>query len=148
MTWLACSSPTLVSYVWNRRRGLVISIYNIRWWKWWLGWRALVPLSSHTSETTDIYMYSRTPHQRPSLSYDHISCDGQWFLFVYESLTSDHPSYTTTPMWFWGWSYKRGSTVYLILYILGGCPFHGRVERDEIPTRESPPKQSGTRWTE
>ena len=33
------------------------------------------------------------PHQRPSLSYDHISCDGQWFLFVYESLTSDHPSY-------------------------------------------------------
>ena len=37
------------------------------------------------------------PHQRPSLSYDHISCDGQWFLFVYESLTSDHPSYTTTP---------------------------------------------------
>ena len=38
------------------------------------------------------------PHQRPSLSNDHISCDGQWFLFVYESLTSDHPSYTTTPM--------------------------------------------------
>ena len=36
-------------------------------------------------------------HQRPSLSYDHISCDGQWVLFVYESLTSDHPSYTTTP---------------------------------------------------
>ena len=51
------------------------------------------------------------PHQRPSLSYDHISCDGQGFLLVYESLTSDHPSYTTTPMWFWGWSYKRGSTV-------------------------------------
>ena len=51
------------------------------------------------------------PHQRPSLSYDHISCDGQWYLCVYESLTSDHPSYTTTPMWFWGWSYKRGSTV-------------------------------------
>ena len=51
------------------------------------------------------------PHQRPSLSYDHISCNGQWFLFIYESLTSDHPSYTTTPMWFWGWSYKRGSTV-------------------------------------
>ena len=21
-----------------------------------------------------------------------------------------------------------------IVYILGGCPFHGRVERDEIPT--------------
>ena len=32
----------------------------------------------------------------------------------------------------------------LSLYILGGCPFHGRVERDEIPTGESPPKQSGT----
>ena len=29
--------------------------------------------------------------------------------------------------------------------VLGGCPFHGRVERDKIPTRESPPKQSGTR---
>ena len=28
--------------------------------------------------------------------------------------------------------------------VLGGCPFHGRVERDEIPTRESPPKQLGT----
>ena len=63
--------------------------------------------------------YSRTPDERPpspSLSYDHISCDGQWFLFVYESLTSDHPSYTTTPMWFWGWSYKRGSTVVLGLF--------------------------------
>ena len=54
------------------------------------------------------------PHQRPSLSYDHISCDGQWVMFVYESLTSDHPSYTTTPMWFWGWSYKRGSIVGLV----------------------------------
>ena len=32
-----------------------------------------------------------------------------------------------------------------ISIVLGGCPFHGRVERDEIPTRESPPKQSGTR---
>ena len=55
------------------------------------------------------------PHQRPSLSYDHISCDGQGILCVYESLTSDHHSYTTTPMWFWGWSYKRGSTVIHIL---------------------------------
>ena len=44
------------------------------------------------------FKYSRTPDERPSVSYDHISCDGQWFLFVYESLTSDHPSYTTTPM--------------------------------------------------
>ena len=34
---------------------------------------------------------------------------------------------------------------YHYINILGGCPFHGRVERDEIPTRESPPKQSGTR---
>ena len=32
----------------------------------------------------------------------------------------------------------------MLYSILGGCPFHGRVERDEIPTRESPPKQSGT----
>ena len=34
------------------------------------------------------------PHQRPSLLYDHISCDGQCFLFV-RSLTSDHPSDAT-----------------------------------------------------
>ena len=38
------------------------------------------------------------PHQRPSLSYDHVSCDEQGVLLVYESLTNDHPSYTTTPM--------------------------------------------------
>ena len=35
------------------------------------------------------------PHQRPSLLYDHISCDGQCFLFV-RSLTSDHPSDATS----------------------------------------------------
>ena len=34
------------------------------------------------------------PHQRPSLLYDHISCDGQCFLFV-RSLTNDHPSNAT-----------------------------------------------------
>ena len=34
------------------------------------------------------------PHQRPSLLYDHISCDGQCFLFV-RSLTDDHPSDAT-----------------------------------------------------
>ena len=65
----------------------------------------------HSSCITVEPLTNDHPHQRPSLSYDHISCDGLWFLFVYESLTSDHPSYTTTPMWFWGWSYKRGSTV-------------------------------------
>ena len=60
--------------------------------------------------------YSRTPDERPPspttipLIRPHF-VDGQWFLFVYESLTSDHPSYTTTPMLFSGWSYKRGSTV-------------------------------------
>ena len=74
----------------------------------WLSYSALLsPRVSHTVES----LTNDHPHQRPSLSYDHISCDGQWFLFVYESLTSDHPSYTTTPMWFWWWSYKRGSTV-------------------------------------
>ena len=35
------------------------------------------------------------PHQRPSLLYDHISCDGQCFLFV-RSLTDDHPSNVTS----------------------------------------------------
>ena len=34
------------------------------------------------------------PHQRPSLLYDHILCDGQCFLFV-RSLTNDHPSDAT-----------------------------------------------------
>ena len=34
------------------------------------------------------------PHQRPPLLYDHISCDGQCFLFV-RSLTNDHPSNAT-----------------------------------------------------
>ena len=75
--------------------------------------------SVHCMDITSSYYFPYTvepltndhPHQRPSLSYDHISYDGQWFMLVYESLTSDHPSYTTTPMWFWGWSYKRGSTV-------------------------------------
>ena len=45
--------------------------------------------------------------------------------------------------------FTKGATEYrnVILHsiVLGGCPLHGRVERDEIPTRESPPKQSGTR---
>ena len=49
----------------------------------------------HTADTVEP-LTNDHPHQRPSLSYDRISCDGQWFLFVYESLTSDHPSYTTT----------------------------------------------------
>ena len=79
--------------------------------------------SSHSMYS--LVCYSRTPDERPPSPttiplIDHISCDGQWFLFVYESLTSDHPSYTTTPMWFWGWSYKRGSTV---LQDYGYCDF-------------------------
>ena len=58
------------------------------------------------------------PHQRPSLFYDHISCDGQYCRQRKQYMnhsTSDHPSYTTTPMWFWWWSYKRGSTVMIII---------------------------------
>ena len=34
------------------------------------------------------------PHQRPSLLYDHILCDGQCFLFA-RSLTDDNPSDAT-----------------------------------------------------
>ena len=64
------------------------------------------PISRQTESKGGSLQYASTveplmndhPHQRPSLSYDHISCDGQWFLFVNESLTNDHPSYTTTPM--------------------------------------------------
>ena len=40
------------------------------------------------------------PHQRPSLLYDHISCDGQCFLFV-RSLTNDHPSNATNDRVSW-----------------------------------------------
>ena len=58
-------------------------------------------------------------------------------------------------VWHWQCAKRRGVVLHEIAgsgrevpeisTILGGCPFHGRVERDEIPTRESPPKQSGTR---
>ena len=74
-------------------------------WKWWILCFGLFYLGTVEPLTND------HPHQRPSLSYDHISCDGLYNLCEYESLTNDHPSYTTAPMWFWGWSYKRGSTV-------------------------------------
>ena len=51
--------------------------------------------------------------------------------------------------WVYQMKYKCSQSVQvrrvgLPLYKLGGCPFHGRVEPDEIPTRESPPTQSGT----
>ena len=97
----------------NTRIEPVIQCFEMWYCIWIHEWSSHI-LCGHKNHW--IVLYSRTltndhPHQRPSLSYDHISCDGEWFLFVYESLTSDHPSYTTTPMWFWGWSYKRGSTV-------------------------------------
>ena len=49
--------------------------------------------------TNAVSYYSRTPverppHQRPSLLYDYILCDGQCFLFL-RSLTDDHPSDAT-----------------------------------------------------
>ena len=97
--WSSCSSTTIF---WIQGSFLTNVLSPIRW-----KYRTQCSLLSTTVEP----LTNDHPHQRPSLSYDHISCDGQWFLFVYESLTSDHPSYTTTPMWFWGWSYKRGSTV-------------------------------------
>ena len=62
-----------------------------------LDWEFISNVNIHFHDTVEP-LTNDHPHQRPSLSYDHISCDGQWFLFVYESLTSDHPSYTTTPM--------------------------------------------------
>ena len=40
------------------------------------------------------------PHQRPSLLYDHISCNGQCFLFV-RSLTNDYPSNATNDRGRW-----------------------------------------------
>ena len=38
--------------------------------------------------------------------------EGTYMLHRVISLAEDHPSYTTTSMWFWGWSYNRGSTVH------------------------------------
>ena len=102
-------------------------------WKWMGGSRShsecfFVGKSSRNSPKPVLIFWSTVeplstdhPYQRPSLSYDHISCDGQCFLFVYESLTSDHPYYTTTPMWFWGWSYKRGSTVVCVFCLYIHC---------------------------
>ena len=87
----------------------------------WSYLTSFVCSNNESFETTVEPLTNDHPHQRPSLSYDHISCDGQWFLFVYESLTSDHPSYTTTPMWFWGWLYKRGSTVLLLCPCMCMC---------------------------
>ena len=46
------------------------------------------------------------PHQRPSLLYDHISCDGQCFLFV-QSLTDDHPSNATSDRVRWNFLPRR-----------------------------------------
>ena len=58
----------------------------------------LSEMSSDGKHNTVEPLTNDHPHQRPSLSYNHISCDEQGILCVYESLTSDHPSYTTTPM--------------------------------------------------
>ena len=48
-------------------------------------------------------------HQRPSLLYDHMLCDGQCFLFV-RSLTDDHPSDTTNDRVGWDFSPSRTTT--------------------------------------
>ena len=77
----------------------------------------------HTFECTHTILYYNTveplsndhPHQRPSLLYDHILCDGQCFLFV-RSLTDDNPSDAT----------------------------HDRVRWDFLP-RERPPISPSTR---
>ena len=95
-------------------------------------WENLITMENHCSTVEPLT--NDHPHQRPSLSYDHISCDGLCILCVYESLTSDHPSYTTTPMWFWGWSYKRGSTVLCFLFKIKGWPCYTIIMRHIITT--------------
>ncbi len=54
------------------------------------------------------------PHQRPSLLYDHISCDGQCFLFV-RSLTDDHPSNATNDQVIWN-SLPHGRPLLITVY--------------------------------
>ena len=58
----------------------------------------LIVQDSQPYSTTVEPLSNDHPHQRPSLLYDHISLDEQRKIMLYESLTSDHPSYTTTPM--------------------------------------------------
>ena len=55
--------------------------------------RSWSALDSPTSSTVEP-LTNDHPHQRPSLLYDHILCDGHTFLFV-RSLTNDHPSDAT-----------------------------------------------------
>ncbi len=55
----------------------------------------LLPIITEPKVTSTVEPLSNDhPHQRPSLLYDHISCDGQCFLSV-RSLTDDHPSNAT-----------------------------------------------------
>ena len=51
-------------------------------------------LQPNGSQNTVEPLSNDHPHQRPSLLYDHILCDGHYFLFV-RSLTNDHPSDAT-----------------------------------------------------
>ena len=51
------------------------------------------PRRVHNSTTVEP-LSNDHPHQRPSLLYDHILCDGHCFLFV-RSLTNDYPSDAT-----------------------------------------------------
>ena len=60
-----------------------------------VGLHVQLGLSGHFTLTTVEPLSNDHPHQRPSLIYDHISCDGQCFLFVW-SLTNDHPSDATS----------------------------------------------------
>ena len=66
------------------------------------------------------YQYTRKPFSvwTTLLCIAVCVCSGVHMLYraseglIVKSLADDHPPYTTTPMWFWGWSYKRGSTVH------------------------------------
>ena len=77
-------------------------------------------LKCNTKHTTVEPLTNDHPHQRPSLLYDHISCDGQCFLSV-RSLTNDHPSNATNDRV--GWDFlplERPLRVHKFPRITGG----------------------------
>ena len=68
------------------------------------------------------------PHQRPSLLYDHILCDGQCFLFV-RSLTNDHPSDATNDRVRWDFLPRKRPPRLQCIFKNRGWRFNIRSQR-------------------
>ena len=94
-------------------------------------WAVLAVYESKWLMLAFVLYYRRTveplwndhPHQRPSLLYDHISCDGQCFLFV-RSLTNDHPSNATNDRVRWNFL-PRGRPYRVFQNVCNEYPIEG-----------------------